>query len=274
MGFQPNGQGKFFNKKISMKAFLIISLCFFMSMQPLFAQYKHFTYSGTVEFEKTINMYALIKKQINKQNAGFMQSVYEQYRKTKPQFKKLKSILTFTSDNSLFKPIEEEDSANGFLNLDPLIQQNNTIYSDLIHVVTVTQKKVYEEIFLVKDSPRKINWKITDETREIAGYTCRRANAIIMDSVYVVAFYTDLIPVSIGPESFSGLQGMILGIALPHENITWFATKVNDSSVPPNSLTPPSKGRSVDKKTLETVLQATVNNWGNNARTSLKLFLL
>ncbi len=57
----------------------------------------------------------------------------------------------------------------------------------------------------MQDSTRKITWKITDEMREIAGFSCRRANAIMLDSIYVVAFYTDQIPVSGGPESFSGL---------------------------------------------------------------------
>jgi GLPGLI family protein len=48
----------------------------------------------------------------------------------------------------------------------------------------------------------------------IAGFNCRRANAMIMDSIYVVAFYTDEILTTGGPESFSGLPGMILGVAL------------------------------------------------------------
>ncbi len=47
-----------------------------------------------------------------------------------------------------------------------------------------------------------------------------------MDSIYVVAFYTDEILTTGGPESFTGLPGMILGIAIPHEHVSWFATKV------------------------------------------------
>lgn len=30
----------------------------------------------------------------------------------------------------------------------------------------IIQKQVFEEIFVIKDSVRSINWKITDETRE------------------------------------------------------------------------------------------------------------
>jgi GLPGLI family protein len=64
------------------------------------------------------------------------------------------------------------------------------------------------------------------EYREIAGYNCRKAATIVMDSVYIIAFYTDEIPVSAGPESFNGLPGMILGIVIPRMNLTYFATKV------------------------------------------------
>jgi len=94
----------------------------------------------------------------------------------------------------------------------------------------------------------------------------------MMDSIYVVAFYTIAIPVSGGPESFSGLPGMILGVALPHENITWFATKVNDKPVP--SLKVPAKGKVVTNKELRATLSSVVKNWGKEGVTYLKAFLL
>ncbi|MGY0037582.1 GLPGLI family protein [Pedobacter sp. NJ-S-72] len=150
----------------------------------------------------------------------------------------------------------------------------NTTYTDLNTKQQTTQKKVFEETFLVKDSTRVINWKITDETREIAGFNCRRANALVMDSIYVVAFYTDQIPVSGGPESFSGLPGMILGLALPHENVTWFAKTVADRPVAPNKLTPPAKGKVTDNKGLKLTLTAALKNWGEYAKGMYKAFLL
>ncbi|MGL1507608.1 GLPGLI family protein, partial [Vibrio parahaemolyticus] len=72
-------------------------------------------------------------------------------------------------------------------------------------------REVYERTYLVQDSVRQLDWRITDETRDIAGFECRKAVTKICDSVYIVAFYTDQIPVSAGPESFGGLPGMILG---------------------------------------------------------------
>lgn len=253
---------------------IIVTGVLFVISSALHAQYARFVTDGVIEYEKSANMYALIRKSINKRNESYMQPAFDQYRKNQPQFKKLKSILTFSKDKTLFKPVDDTGGNLGIFGSYGMVNQNNIIYTNLSAASSITQKKVYEETFLVKDSLRKINWKITSETRDIAGYQCRRANAIVLDSIYVVAFYTDKIPVSGGPESFTGLPGMILGVALPHENITWFATKVADQSVPANTITPPSKGKAVNNKQLYETLMAALKSWGEYAQTALKAFLL
>ncbi|MDB5008497.1 MAG: hypothetical protein JWQ84_1484 [Mucilaginibacter sp.] len=240
----------------------------------LFGQNTHFITSGIVEYEKTVNMFALLKKQINKDNEAFFQPIYDQFVKNQPQFKKLKSTLNFADTKTLFTPLEEENTSGNFFSDNAMVTQNNTIFTDLQTKTAVDQKKVFEEIFLLRDSTRNIHWKITDETREIAGFTCRRANAIVMDSVYVVAFYTDRIPVSGGPESFTGLPGMILGVALPHENITWFATKVTEMPLDTKAMPAPKKGKPVNNQVLKQTLLAATKDWGPWKDAYLKAFSL
>jgi GLPGLI family protein len=240
-----------------------------------FAQNTHFTTNGTIEFEKKVNMYAVIKKVINKDNESWYTPAFESYKKTNPQFKVLKSTLTFTNNKTLYAPVvSDEPPSNSWFSDMPLAQQINTVYTDLNTNVSTTNKKVFDEQFLVKDTARKINWKITDETREIAGYTCRRANAIVMDSIYVVAFYTEEIPLSGGPESFTGLPGMILGLALPHENVTWFATKVTDAPVAETAMKVPAKGKAVNFKGLTTTLTAVMKDLGEYGKKFFKIYLL
>ncbi|WP_448699723.1 GLPGLI family protein [Mucilaginibacter sp. AW1-3] len=257
-----------------MKRLSIITLLLVLPCGFLYAQNAHFSINGVIEYQKSVNMFALMKKNINKDNESYMQPAYESYIKSQPQFKILKSTLTFSKDNTtLFIPIEPETPSNGFGG-NIMAEQNNIIYTDVNNHTSICQKKVYEETFLVKDSTRKINWKITSETRDIAGFKCRRANALIMDSIYVVAFYTDEIPISGGPESFTGLPGMILGVALPHENITWFATKVTDMLASQKPLAPPTKGKPIDNKGLAKILQGALKDWGTYAHSALKAFSL
>lgn len=256
------------------KHLLTLLTCLFASSL-LFAQNTHFTTSGTIEFEKKVNMYGVIKKVINKDNESWYAPAFESYKKTNPQFKTLKSTLTFGGNKTLYAPVmEDAPPSNSWFSDMPLAQQINTVYTDLNTNYSITGKKVFDEGFLMKDSTRKITWKITDETREIAGYMCRRANAVVMDSIYVVAFYSEEIPVSGGPESFTGLPGMILGLALPHENVTWFATKVTDLPVAEASLKVPAKGKVVTYEGLKTTLGKAMEGWGEYGKKFFKIYLL
>ena len=97
---------------------------------------------------------------------------------------------------------------------------------------------------------------------------------MIMDSVYVVAFYTDEILAPGGPESFTGLPGMILGLALPHEHITWFATKVEISAPSPSEITPPTKGKKVNYAVLKEEMTDFVKDWRKRGQRILRQAML
>lgn len=242
---------------------LLIAIALLFMGEIALAQNAHFTTSGTIQYEKSVNTFAIIKRIYGERlNDGLLSQIYEQYKKTQPQFKVLKSTLVFDSEKTLFTPLPPETASANFLNI-PTADQNNTVYTDLgAHAIT-EQKTVFEETFLLKDSVRKIKWKITDETREVAGYACRRANGLMMDSIYVVAFFANQIPVSGGPESFGGLPGMILEVALPHENIIWRATKVTEAASPEVSMTAPKKGKAVNNKQLYETLKDVFKNRGD-----------
>lgn len=252
---------------------LIITCLLWFVAQTVMAQNARFTTQGVIQYEKRVNMYALIKKQINERNESYMKPMLEDYQKKNPQFKSLKSTLTFNNDQTLFKPAEDNGNSDNWIEFGASTQ-NNIIFTQPQLGTSIAQKKIYEETYLVKDSTRKINWKITNEIRTIAGYDCRRANALIMDSIYVVAFYTDQLPVSGGPESFTGLPGMILGVALPYEHVTWFATSVADQPVTDDKLKAPTKGKPVNNKQLLATLTTALKDWGEYAKDALKSFLL
>ncbi|MGY4383978.1 GLPGLI family protein [Pedobacter sp. UYP24] len=236
------------------------------------AQQNKFITSGSIEFERTANMFALVKKKITK-NSLEVKPHYEQYLRTEPQFRVLKSKLVFSETATLFTPVPPERSV--YYQYDsPMANQLNIVYSNLADGTSTIQKDFYERTFLVKDKIRNIKWKITDEIRIIAGYNCRRANGLVLDSIYVVAFYTDEIHVSGGPESFNGLPGMILGVAVPHENVTWFATKVNEMDVEAKAIEAPKKGKVVNNKELFDDIMKAISNTGDYAIVALKGLLL
>lgn len=254
---------------------IIIALVISLFSGSLLAQNTHFTTRGTIEYEKRVNMHAVIKRMITPDNESWYGPAFEAYKKNQPQFVVLKSNLAFSDNRTMFTPVvDDAPKSTSWFSDAPIAQQINTTYTDLNTNQVVTNKKVFEETFLVKDTARKINWKMTDETREIAGYTCRRANALVMDSIYVVAFYSEEIPVSGGPESFTGLPGMILGVALPHENVTWFATRVLDAPVAETQLRAPVKGKATTNAGLKKTLTDVMKNWGEYGQRFYKMYLL
>ncbi len=48
-------------------------------------------------------------------------------------------------------------------------------FNDLAKDQTASQKSVFENTFLIQDSLRKMDWRITNDTRIIAGIECRKA---------------------------------------------------------------------------------------------------
>ncbi|MEJ7680942.1 MAG: GLPGLI family protein [Segetibacter sp.] len=83
-----------------------------------------------------------------------------------------------------------------------------------------------------------------------------------MDTVFVVAFYAEQIVTPGGPESFAGLPGMILGLAVPRLNTTWFATKLEMIDVKEAMLIPPKKGKKTNSSDLKTLLKPSMKDWG------------
>jgi GLPGLI family protein len=65
-----------------------------------------------------------------------------------------------------------------------------------------------------------------------------------------------------GPESFNGLPGMILGIAIPRINTTWFATKLELVEVKPTDLTAPKRGKKTNYNDLQVTLKKATKDWG------------
>ncbi|GGH78792.1 GLPGLI family protein [Filimonas zeae] len=246
-----------------MKLIIALLLCLFLTQA--FSQQGTYVTAGRIEFEKKVNSHALLAGEEDN-------DWYSLMKKTMPQFRITYYNLLFRNDSTLYMPGRENlnNGNSGFMTT----ADENIVFSDLSRSQYVAAKLIFDEKFLIKDSTRQIKWKITSETRNIAGFDCRRANALIMDSIYVVAFYTDMIIPPGGPEGFNGLPGMIMGVALPHEHVSWFATKVFAEEVKTTDFKIPAKGKAVTNKTLFDQLQGRLGDWGKWAKRNIVAAML
>ncbi|GGA68288.1 GLPGLI family protein [Flavobacterium palustre] len=167
---------------------------------------------------------------------------------------------TFADNKSLFKfdrwspktriPKHEKDA-----------DEENSWYFDFTTGTMSMQKQIVGTNFVIADSIPKIEWKITNENREIAGYNCRKAVGKIMDDVYVFAFYTDDITISGGPCSISGLPGMILGLTIPRLYTSYIATKVDVTFTNASEIKPITAKKMYDLKGLRTMIEEKTKDW-------------
>jgi len=217
------------------------------------AQHAYFPHKGIISYEKEVYVRARMREMTNRtdgRNRGMMMrfggNINDVPEKNSSMF-----TLRFDEDETLMVPAEAEEQAEntatasrggaggrgGNRNINrrtgaPNARQStrpgeHKVYYQNLRNGTSELELYLDEKYLLQDSLQEITWRFTDEYRNIAGYDCRRVNGATPDSLYIVAFYTDQIPISGGPALVHGLPGMILGLAIPEMHINYWARKVD-----------------------------------------------
>ncbi len=126
----------------------------------------------------------------------------------------------------------------------------------------VEQREFFGKNFLVADSIKKLDWKLSDETKTILGYTCKKATAQriqsrmainndngvitreeIKDTSLIVAWYTNAIGSFAGPDVYQGqLPGTILEINENDGRMVITAKEISDK-VDTASIKEPKGGK-------------------------------
>lgn len=139
--------------------------------------------------------------------------------------------------------------------------EENVWYFDFNTDQLSMKKQVEGTDFIIADSIQKIQWKLTNESRVIAGFNCRKAVGKIMDSVYVFAFYSDEITIPGGPCTVSGLPGMILGLTIPRLYTSYIATKVVLNGVKETDIKPVVAKKPYTYASLQLLITEKTKEW-------------
>jgi GLPGLI family protein len=232
-------------------SYILILLC---CSPALLAQQQQFITQGRIEYERKTNQHAFMDEGKIWDNMA---------KENLPKFVTYYFDLVFKGDRTAFKTGRDPDTKqNKFWRIFP---SENTVFTNLDSNTSVTERTIFSDINLVSDSLRHVEWKVTPEIRNIAGFNCRKAVGRIMDSIVVIAFYTDEIVTSGGPESFNGLPGMILGLAIPRLHTTWYATKLQLVEVTDKDLMAPKKGKKMTGNEYRSRVQEILKDWGTEA---------
>lgn len=229
---------------------LIISTVLVLSFATATAQ-QQFIGKAMIEFEVKTNF----KKAVGT-------SMGAMFTDAMPDFKTGYYQFTFSGDKSIYKFDRWADGPKPleFLRKD---EEESTYYLDHSTGKIIQKRTILGAEFPIEDSIPKISWRITNENREIAGFNCRKAVGLIMDSVYVFAFYTDEILIPGGPCTINGLPGMILGLTIPRLYTSYIATKVKLNGVNEAEIKPITAKKFSNRTELRTLILDRTKDWGN-----------
>jgi GLPGLI family protein len=208
--------------------------------------------AAKIEFEVTTNVHKTMGDD----------SWSEKMKEAIPQFSVHYYDFIFANNKSVYK-YNRKDERYKFPNwMENDGREENVWYTDFTTSQHISQHLVAGDQFLMSDSLHKIKWRLSNESRVIAGFNCRKAVGRIFDSVYIFAFYTDDIMITGGPMSVNGLPGMILGLTIPRMYTSYIATKVQVVDVPEKSIVPPGKGKYKTKSEINAFIQKRTADWG------------
>ncbi|MDQ6902808.1 MAG: GLPGLI family protein [Bacteroidota bacterium] len=223
-------------------------------------QAQQFIKKAEIEFEVKAN----IKKTLR--SGPFMDQIKDQL----PQFKTAYFDYIFANDKSIYKFAHWSDDSKKIPDFWRSTDEDNIWYCNYETGKLSMQKNVAGGVVNIEDTLKNLSWRLSNDTRVIAGFNCRKASAIIFDSVYVFAFYTDEIMISGGPCSIHGLPGMILGVTIPRLYTSWIATKVIINDVPVQDIAPVKAKKTYDLKYLGNTIKDNMKDWYSDDETENK----
>lgn len=205
--------------------------------------------SGKIVFERKTNLYKKFKddnvkdwiKEIDKSKVDYFE-------------------LYFNDSMSMFMP-QESDLKERM----SWATSKNITYQNFNSKSSLSIKSVWGEQLYVQDSVKKREWKITESKRMISGYSCRKAIWEMNDTTRIYVWYADDIVPSVGPESFCGLPGAILGLATEDGGVIYFAKSVEAIKPTIEQLSPKTgKNKIYATAELKTKLEKDFgkNPWG------------
>ena len=214
----------------------------------------------------------------------------------KKQFQK-EYELEFNLSESTWKEAESLDAgaataSSGGMTIS-IATGNSITYKNTSDLTYIEQTESFSKLFLIKDSLKQRQWKITGETKKIGNYLANKATyeniresktfsltnddkemKSKIDTTLITVWYSSQIPVPHGPSDYWGLPGLIL--EMTDGNVTYLCTKVVLNPTDKIIIKAPTKGKEVTRKEYEKVNEKMAESMmkkyrGNGEATTIKI---
>ena len=235
---------------------------------------------GKISYERKINMHRNLPD--------------PQMKSMVPEFRTDKFELIFNESVSLFRSVVDDEAPDPFANAGggggggmrmAFRMPTANTYTDLAKQTQYEERAFFEKEFLIIDSLKQYKWKLSEETKTIAKQLCKKATTMITSpqmrmrvsigggnntdttantprapkETELVVWYAENIPVSFGPDNYSGLPGVIMEIDQDNGATVTTAVEVS-AKYPKKELVAPTKGDKMNRAQFQENMQKLIQD--------------
>jgi GLPGLI family protein len=229
---------------------------------------------GKISYERKVNMHRNIPD--------------PQMKSMIPEFRTDKFELLFNESASLFRSVVDDEAPDPFANAGGggggmrmnFRMPTTTTYTDIAKQTQYEERAFFEKEFLIVDSLKQYKWKLSEETKTIAKQLCKKATTMITapqmrmrisrggenntdtaanapmkpKETELVVWYAENIPVSVGPDNYTGLPGVIMEMDVDNGASVTTAVEVS-TKYPKKELVQPTKGEKMTRAQFQENMQ-------------------
>jgi len=221
----------------------ILALTCILTSTALFAQ----THQGAIRYERKIDVHRHLAD--------------EQMKAMVPQFQTAVYDLLFNDSISVYKVVPKDEAP------DPFETQGGArvimkfggpgdegiLYKNYSTGRQLEEATLEEKRYIITDSIKTLPWKLSDETATLLGHSCKKATATNSRGNKLAAWYSEDIPVPVGPDKFSGLPGAVLKLDMDSAGVVFTATQIQ-ATANAKDLKAPANGKSITRGDYEKIL--------------------
>jgi len=175
-----------------------------------------------------------------------------------PEYDVTKDQLFFNPVESLYKPVEEEEEdfaeENGPVRMH-IRRPSADIYVHPASGRHLVSQEFMGKRYLIEDTLKVTPWKFGTEIKTIQGYPCKQASYRNEERKQdIVAWYTDQLRASMGPENFNALPGTILQVDINNGERVITAIKIEGRPLKKSEMKIPSSGQRISQKAFSKMM--------------------
>lgn len=192
---------------------------------------------------------------------------WAQWAEMVPESMIFKKQLIYNDSVSMYVNIKEPEDPNEENMIKRMARRysnsNSQSYRNTSSNIFIEQKDFMGKSFLIKGEAEKIKWKMTGEMKVILNYPCLKA--VYKDSTETLeAWFTTEIPISVGPENYGGLPGMILELTSKKNKKTLTAIEINFEEIDETKVAKPTEGKEVTREEFHKIVREKMKEMREN----------